>query len=453
MSKLCFGSYTTILRKYINGTNEEVVNDLLSGIKDNTSIDKGNVSRYINSKENLPKDLIELSQTNKVATNIEQYFSDYIIPNLKTKLQESMIQHLQLLISGDTSIPNQTKEKLIYYKNGNLADFLSQIFLYALLQDNICENPLENLGVLPIQKNPEFNHTINSSGFENVFIEVPHDKDLGLLNNNHIKTFHFNIENNKFSHVGLQKYLLKNIGRYIYSRLQIDEFTTNNEQEIIAHEAIKKLKESGFSDKQLGDELGNIIIYLFLEKILQAPKLYTNIECQEVGLNKAGVHLLKLSGQDKDFQMVFSKSNIANDLKESIDNAFENLSLLNKSIPNHYRFLETSILTQNFDNATSEHLKNIIIPQKRGHETTVNNAFGVLIGYSININRNVDNKTFVKNLKEQMIKDLQEQLPYIVTKINDLEMQNSSFYIYLMPFDNANNDKSTIMRNIVGGSV
>lgn len=306
-----------------------------------------------------------------------------------------------------------------------------------------------------IKKDTEINltNTINDSGFENVFIEVPHDKDLGLLNNNHIKTFHFNIESNKFSHIGLQRYLLKNKGRYIYSRLQIDEFTTNNEQEIIAHEAIKKLKESGFSDEQLGDELGNIIIYLFLEKILQAPKLYTNIECQEVGLNKAGVHLLKLSGQDKDFQMVFSKSNIANDLKESIDNAFKNLSFLNKSIPNHYRFLETSILTQNFDNATSEHLKNIIIPQKREHETIVNNAFGVLIGYSINIDRNVDNKTFVKNLKEQMIKDLQEQLPYIVTKINDLEMQNSSFYIYLMPFDNANNDKSTIMRNIVGGSV
>ena len=453
MSKLCFGSYAQMMRKCYNGTNEDVVNDLANGIKNNISIDKGNVSRLFNSKDNVSKGLIDASQSNKVVDNIEQYFLDYIIPNLIANLQDDLKQNMQQLISGDESIPNKIKNSFLSYDTNNLAGFLSQIFLYAIVQNNICDNPLDNLGELPMQRSPEFNQTINLCGFENVFIEVPQDNNLGLLNNNHIKTFHFNIENNKFTYLGLNKYLLKNIGRYIYSRMQMDEFETSDEKELIALKAIEKLKESGFSDEKLGDELGNIIVYILLEKILNAPKLYTSIECSDANLDKAGVHLLKLSSEDENFQMIFSKSNITNNLKDSIDNAFKNIFLLNKSLSKHYSFLETSILSQNFDEATSRQLEKIITPQKRTNDISVSNAFGLLIGYSIQTNKNVDNKSYVKNIKEQMIKDLQEQLPYIISKINALKMQNYSFYIYLIPFDDASNDKTFIMKNMVGGSL
>ncbi|MDD4351294.1 MAG: hypothetical protein PHP83_03870, partial [Clostridia bacterium] len=99
MSKLCFGSYAQILRRYYNGNNEDLVNDLANGIKNDISIDKGNVSRIFNCKDNIRKDLVETSQTDRVLNSIEKYFLDYIIPNLKIKLQNNLIQDMLKLIS------------------------------------------------------------------------------------------------------------------------------------------------------------------------------------------------------------------------------------------------------------------------------------------------------------------------------------------------------------------
>ena len=85
MSHLCFGSYATIIRKYYLGTDKDVVDDLFSSIKEGTDIDKSKVSLLINSKDNVQGYIIETSQSQRVLTSIGDYFSDYIIPNLKSK--------------------------------------------------------------------------------------------------------------------------------------------------------------------------------------------------------------------------------------------------------------------------------------------------------------------------------------------------------------------------------
>lgn len=450
MSKLCFGSYAQCLKRYYGGTNELLVNDLLGAIKNDLSIEKGKVSILFNCKTKVMDDIISLSQTSRVVNNIETYFNEYIVPNVYAVGKNDLVELLQRLINGDDSIPYETKCDLLSYKD-NLSKFLSKVFLYAIIQNNIVENPLNNLGELETSKEPKFEPTSIASNFNNVFIEVQQDKDLGLNNNNHIKTFHFNIANNAFSFEGLNKYLLKNIGRYMYSRLQLDEFIENEEQDTIAIEAIKILKQKINSSDKLYNELGNIVIYLFLENILKAPKLYTSIECGDNTLDKAGVHLFTLNSENLSFQMVFSKSHITNNLKDSIDKVFEDLDVLKKSQSKHYKFLETSILNQNFNDITSKRLKNIILPQQRDANISVNNAYGILLGYSIDVDKNVSNEDYAKNVKNQMIKDLQENITYIVSKINQIGLQNSSFYIYLIPFNDADNEKSIIMKTLVGG--
>lgn len=450
MSKLCFGSFAQCLKKYYGDTNELLVNDLLGAIKNDLSIEKGKVSILFNCKTKVMDEIVSSSRTIKVANNIENYFNEYIIPNIFDAGKNDLIQLLQRLINGDDSISYETKFDLLSHKD-NLPKFLSKVFLYAIIQNNIVESPLDNLGELETLKEPKFELTSLLSNFENVFIEVKQNNNLGLLNNNHIKTFHFNIENNAFSFEALNKYLLKNIGRYMYSRLQLDEFIENEEQDTIALEAIKLLKQKVNTTEKLDNELGNIVIYLLLENILKAPKLYTSIECEDSILNKAGVHLFTLNSENLSFQMVFSQSHITNNLKDSIDKIFEDLDILKKSQNKHYKFLETSILNQNFDDITSSKLKNIILPQKRDTNISVNNAYGILLGYTLDIEKNVSNEDCNKNVKNQMIKDLQKNIPYIVSKINLIGLQNSSFYIYLIPFNNADNEKSIIMKTLVGG--
>lgn len=450
MSKLCFGSYAQCLKKFYGSTNELLVNDLLGAIKNDLSIEKGKVSILFNCKTKVMDDIVSLSQTIKVVDNIETYFKEYIVPNIYTTSKNDLVQLLQRLINGDNSISYETKCDLLSYKD-NLAKLLSKVFLYAIVQNNIVENPLNNLGELETTKEPKFERTSLASDFNNVFIEVEQDKDLGLNNNNHIKTFHFNIENNAFTFDALGRYLQKNIGRYLYSRLQLDEFIKNEEQDTIALEAIKILKQKINSSDKLDNELGNIVIYLFLENILKAPKLYTSIECGDSILDKAGVHLLTLNNENLSFQMIFSKSHITNNLRDSIDKVFIDLDALKKSQKNHSKFLETSILNQNFDDFTSKKLKNIILPQKRDANISVNNAYGILLGYTIDVEQNVENEDYPKHVKNQMIKDLQDNIAYIVSKINQIGLQNSSFYIYLIPFNDADNEKSMIMKELIGG--
>ena len=450
MSHLCFGSYATIIRKYYLGTDKDVVDDLFSSIKEGTDIDKSKVSLLINSKDNVQGYIIETSQSQRVLTSIGDYFSDYIIPNLKSKNISILIQDLQQLISGDIDLPNDTKFKLMKYEN-NLPYFLSQIFLFAILQENKWDNPLENLGPIELNKIPVFNKTVRDFDFENVFIEVPQEKDLGLMNNNQIKTFHLLVENKRFSLTGLNDFVKKNIGRYLYSRLQIDEFYSNQAEETIFSEAISVLKSKGYTTDQLDNELGNIVIYIFLEHILDAPKIYTSVECADNVVNKTGLHLFKLNSQNLSFQMIFSKAFINDDLQKSINMAFQDLILIANSTAKHYKLLETSILGEKFDDATSNELKTIIIPQKRKNDVNVDKAYGILLGYSIDLDKAVYNEEYRKNLDKKMVDDLQNQIPYIVNKINESGLQDSSFYIYLLPLDDASKDKHTIMQSLIGG--
>lgn len=381
--------------------------------------------------------------------NINKKGASYILTHLdKGKFDCEFFN----LLSDDSLIElcNEFNDMFCNSTRDNITQNLTDLFV-DIMKSIANQTAMCNHESTTLPNNVCIRKTSLASDFNNVFIEVEQDKDLGLNNNNHIKTFHFNIENNAFSFDALGRYLQKNIGRYLYSRLQLDEFIKNEEQDTIALEAIKLLKQKINSRDKLDNELGNIVIYLFLENILNAPKLYTSIECGDNILDKAGVHLLTLNNENLSFQMIFSKSHITNNLRDSIDKVFVDLDALKKSQKSHSKFLETSILNQNFDDITSKKLKNIILPQKRDANISVNNAYGILLGYTIDVEQNVGNDDYPKNVKNQMIKDLQDNIAYIISKINQIGLQNSSFYIYLIPFNDADNEKSIIIKELVGG--
>ena len=139
-------------------------------------------------------------------------------------------------------------------------------------------------------------------------------------------------------------------------------------------------------------------------------------------------------------------------MQKSIDTAFQDLILIANSTAKHYKLLETSILGEKFDDATSNELKTIIIPQKRKNDVNVDKAYGILLGYSIDLDKEVNNEEYRKILDKKMVDDLQNQIPYIVNKINESGLQDSSFYIYLLPLDDASKDKHTIMQSLIGGN-
>lgn len=114
--------------------------------------------------------------------------------------------------------------------------------------------------------------TSKGAGFDSVFSEV-HSEDLKLANLNCFHIFSLDVQNNAFNHIGLHQFLQKNIGRYVFSRAEIEKFKLNDEEAIglKAQELLRTAKNPKYSGA--GGELGEILLYLFLEQKLNAPKL------------------------------------------------------------------------------------------------------------------------------------------------------------------------------------
>ena len=296
-------------------------------------------------------------------------------------------------------------------------------------------------------------------GFDGIFTEVEHAESLGLKNPHQLRMFHLNVGTSAFSLDALHRFLRRNIGRYVYSRAKIEQFHVEGDSETIAFQAISLLRKvCNMDDSWIGEELGDVMLYIFLEQILGAPKLYNKIELVQFGnhniQNGGGVHLLPLkNGEIPSYQMVFGKSNIIGDLQDAIDNAFNSLVTIRDNPSEELRLVESTIFAQTYDNQTAEFLKELIIPGKQKN-TPLDRAFGVFLGYSLGlIADNYSNEAFRKEIKRRMNKDVKAHAAYIVKKIKEENLSAHSFYFYILPFNDADGEKLSIMSDLLGGGV
>jgi len=300
------------------------------------------------------------------------------------------------------------------------------------------------------------NITSKGIGFSSTFREIPQNGDLGLLNPNHVKLFCLDINSNLFSYASLHEYLQKNIGSYVFSRAMIDQFKVDDAIETVGLKAVERLRTANNpSDKGAGGELGEILLYLFLEQVLGAPKLLSKIELKssenQYVYGCDGVHLFRGAQEGEVFhQLVLGESKIIGDLKKAVDKAFDSITKFNLDNSADLNLIETNIFKEAFDKKTTEYIKSLVIPSKRDLCEPVNKAFGIFLGYTPKIDRNVSNHHFIKNAQQQIELDIEKAIPYIVKLIKKNALEHNSFYFYVLPFNNAKNDRATIINKLKG---
>lgn len=217
--------------------------------------------------------------------------------------------------------------------------------------------------------------------------------------------------------------------------------------------AFQKAKD--IDDNWLDNELGNILIYAFLEQVLEAPKLYNKIELlasghSQTAVSGGGLHLYNAgSDSSPNYQLVFSKSNIHNDITATIDMAIADAKGIIKGIKNELYLIENPILATNFPETTANLLANILVP-KKSKVNQAENAFGVFLGYTLNL-PSVPNTAFRTALASKMQADISAHAQYITDKIIAEGLDNYSFYFYFLPFNDAEREKKTVMQNILRG--
>jgi hypothetical protein len=159
------------------------------------------------------------------------------------------------------------------------------------------------------------------------------------------------------------------------------------------------------------------------------------------------VHLLASSDlRVRNHQLAFGASKNINDLASAIDHAFIQIEEIIANIDDEIDLIDASILDSTFDRATTDFLKQTLVPNKTSIPYP-DTSFGVFLGYSISLDGTdgLSNSDFIDFLQARMQSDILAAIPYIQKKINDSGLLGHSFYFYVLPLIDAEDDKDKIM--------
>ena len=138
MGILCFGSYSTYLKKATLLTNEGIITLLFKALVpsfSSSSINEGDKSRLIGAKYEVPTYIKSPASGIPSASDIEEYFRISVVPTIIEAKQNLFLDLLKALIRGDSNIPAADKQ-LFTSKETQLSAYLSTVFLYAVQQPN-----------------------------------------------------------------------------------------------------------------------------------------------------------------------------------------------------------------------------------------------------------------------------------------------------------------------------
>ena len=302
----------------------------------------------------------------------------------------------------------------------------------------------------------DFKNTSFSKGF-GIFNKVS-DTEFDVINKNKLRIFMLNTENKLFNYDELYQYILSNITRYVFDRRKSTEIENDPEKRNFATlDAISHLRDiTSDKDKGAGGELGEILLYLFLEQDMGAPKLFSKVELKTSAKDyikgSDGIHFKFRETFDgkKILQLVIGEAKIQNDLDDGIKSAFESINTyLTKNVQDK-NLLDTHLMNQLADEEEAKILKEYILSVPRKKKETV---FGIFIGYSIDYKGDsdapdeYDKKAIVENIKQVL-----DYKTKIIEYINQYNISNYEFNFYFLPFHNAMRDRKTIIESLTSAS-
>jgi len=178
----------------------------------------------------------------------------------------------------------------------------------------------------------------------------------------------------------------KNIGKYVMSRYKANQMASEGNADQIGLYALREFQNT-YKDKS-DNVLGEMLLYIFMEQVLGAPKIMSKIELNRLHgtISKSdGIHLYSGNFAGQPFnQIVYGASNMEEDLCVAADRAFSRILDIKNNRNNELRVVENTIYNNVFDKETTAYIKSLIIPEK-GHKDSCDMAFGVFLGYSMDL--------------------------------------------------------------------
>lgn len=240
-------------------------------------------------------------------------------------------------VGSSTHIGKYKKSELLSMLDVDAAEFLACFLIYTCAEvvnrngkdgktDFITKDYVDafetqkntiNIVTAPVIRTQQLQCILNRDDFDQIFIESEGAGQLNNPNYSQVRLFYLDIENSEFSYDCLDDFLIDNIGYYVLSRTEMQNLRDKHKEHSACLRAIRAMNQHGTpGEKGTGNDLGEVMVYAFLEDVLGAPKIFTKAEIVggTPGSRTDGVHLLKLndSGRDK-YQLVLEALDITGD--------------------------------------------------------------------------------------------------------------------------------------------
>ncbi len=278
-------------------------------------------------------------------------------------------------------------------------------------------------------------------------------------NNRSLKFFCPLVDANSLNYDGLIISLRDAAGHYCLSRRTWDEYKKRPMQ--LSHLVREKFRKMDSNE----GELGELLLFSFLETDLKAPKLLTKMELKtnpNMYFNGAdGVHYLKLTNGN--FQLIFGESKAYTDLSDGISKAldsirdFKNDSIKDdasgsvKGITFEKGLLNACITNETYSEEEKVFLKGLIYP-KASSTYTVDTAFAVFVLYNLSIDpkeKTRDNSDFRQWLFAEIKKEITKMIPSIYERIDNRGLTGHAFYFYIVPFEEMKKTEKDVLKEAV----
>ena len=274
-----------------------------------------------------------------------------------------------------------------------------------------------------------------------------------LENGNSLNLFTLKVKNNAFSYDELINELGNKLYYFALSRKQINQLKKEDKLNDLIKKAKSKLKDYTTND----GELGEILLYCFLESHLNAPKILTKLELKtnsnDYVKGADGVHLLKLN--ESDYQLVLGESKLNSDIKKGIYEAFGSINKLLKSkskLEFEIDLINSELVKEAYDKKSYEILKKIIIPSAKEDETYLDYSFGIFLGFDIKISEEdkvLTNSEFRSSIREKIKNEVLKAKESLNFQLKKEGYHGYQFYIYVIPFSDLQNIRKDIIKKIV----
>lgn len=305
------------------------------------------------------------------------------------------------------------------------------------------------------------NKTCKDEDFFKVFKELKHEQSLDLPNNNKLEMYYTKIMNNKFEYTALIELLSNNITNYVFSRKENIEASEKNKIQSLTIKAINEFRKiKNDNDSGSGGELGEFLLYTFLESRLNAFKLLSKMELKTNSSDYIkgadGIYLYEYEDEKKQkhFEYIIGEAKIEGTSSKAINDAIDSILIHLQNENFEKELVNREIFKETFSEDEVEKIRNILVPRQDDGDIDIQKAFGIFIGYGIEKNLNLDGISNVDGkvlIEERMKKDIKNICKNMKKKIVEKKLTNYSFYVYVMPFKNAKEERKEILKNMAIG--